>query len=193
MFKPTLAHYGAPLLGLLLLLSSCKKETTPRPNAYLALNYPEQEYKTYENSFHHFTFDLNKNASVKELKSTAFEVHYPQMKATVFMNYKTVNNNLEALLKDAQKLTYEHFIKADEIIEQPFMNEKDRVFGMFYHVGGNAATNVQFYATDSVKNFVVASLYFYAKPNFDSILPASAYIQKDMRQMLESLKWEQNK
>lgn len=193
MFKQTLAHCGAPLLGLLLLLSSCKKETTPRPNAYLALNYPEQEYKTYENSFHHFTFDLNKNASVKELKSTAFEVHYPQMKATVFMNYKTVNNNLEALLKDAQKLTYEHFIKADEIIEQPFMNEKDRVFGMFYHVGGNAATNVQFYATDSVKNFVVASLYFYAKPNFDSILPASAYIQKDMRQMLESLKWEQNK
>ncbi|MBB1148712.1 gliding motility lipoprotein GldD [Myroides sp. NP-2] len=190
MFHKTSARYSAAFLGLLLALGSCKKETTPKPNAYLALNYPTQEYKTYENSYHHFTFDLNKNATAKELKSTAFEIHYPEMKATIFMNYKTVDNNLDVLLKDAQKLTYEHFIKADEIIEQPFLNEKDRVFGMFYHVGGNAATNVQFYATDSVKNFVVASLYFYAKPNFDSILPASHYIQQDMRQMLESLKWE---
>lgn len=193
MFHKTFTLYGVAFLGLLLTLGSCKKESTPRPNAYLALNYPEPTYQSYEHSFHHFTFDLNKNASVKELKPTAFEVHYPQMKATIFMNYKTVDNNLDALLKDAQKLTYEHFIKADEIVEQPFVNEKDRVYGMFYHVGGDAATNVQFYATDSVKNFVVASLYFYAKPNFDSILPASHYIQEDMRQMLESLKWEQPK
>lgn len=190
MFQKTFAYYGVALLGVLLTLGSCKKETTPKPTAYLALEYPKQEYQRYENSYHHFTFDLNKNASVKEIKSTAFEVHYPQMKATIFMNYKTVDNNLDALLKDAQKLTYEHFIKADEIIEQPYLNEEDRVYGMFYHVGGNAATNVQFYATDSVKNFVVASLYFYAKPNFDSILPASHYIQQDMRQMLESLRWE---
>ncbi|MGG5507693.1 MULTISPECIES: gliding motility lipoprotein GldD [unclassified Myroides] len=190
MFHKTLSLYGIAFLGLFLTLGSCKKESTPRPNAYLALNYPEPSYQKYENSYHHFTFDLNKNASVKELKPTAFEVHYPQMKATIFMNYKTVDNNLDALLKDAQKLTYEHFIKADEIVEQPFINAEDRVYGMFYHVGGDAATNVQFYATDSVKNFVVASLYFYAKPNFDSILPASHYIQQDMRQMLESLQWE---
>lgn len=193
MFQKTFAYYGLAFLGALLALGSCKKETTPRPHAYLALEYPKQEYQRYENSYHHFTFDLNKNASVKEIKSTAFEVHYPQMKATIFMNYKTVDNNLDALLKDAQKLTYEHFIKADEIIEQPYLNNEDHVYGMFYHVGGNAATNVQFYATDSVKNFVVASLYFYAKPNFDSILPASHYIQQDMRQMLESLRWEQVK
>jgi len=193
MFKHPTTLYSAIVLGTMLTLVSCKKEATPKPNAYLALNYPAQEYKTYTNSYHHFTFDLNKTAEVKELKSTAFEVHYPEMKATIFLNYKTVNNNLDALLKDAQKLTYEHFIKADEIVEQPFINSKDRVYGMFYNVEGDAATNVQFYATDSVKNFVVASLYFYAKPNFDSILPASHYIQQDMRQILESIKWEQPK
>lgn len=193
MFKHPATLYSAIVLGTVLTLVSCKKEATPKPNAYLALNYPAQEYKTYTNSYHHFTFDLNKTAEVKELKSTAFEVHYPEMKATIFLNYKTVDNNLDALLKDAQKLTYEHFIKADEIVEQPFINSKDRVYGMFYNVEGDAATNVQFYATDSVKNFVVASLYFYAKPNFDSILPASHYIQQDMRQILESIKWEQPK
>lgn len=175
----------------LLFFASCSKNSTPKPNAYLALNYPEAKYSTYKNSFHNFTFDLNSLATVKEVKPTAFEIYYPSMNATVFLNFKTVtNDNLDGLLKDAQKLTYEHFIKADEIVEQPYLNDDEKVFGMFYNVKGNAATNVQFYATDSTKNFLTASLYFYAQPNFDSILPATHYIQKDMRQMLESLKWE---
>ncbi len=175
----------------LLFFASCSKNNTPKPNAYLALNYPEAKYSTYKNSFHNFTFDLNNLAAVKEVKPTAFEIHYPLMKATVFLNFKTVtNDNLDALLKDAQKLTYEHFIKADEIVEQPYLNDDEKVFGMFYNVKGNAATNVQFYATDSTKNFLTASLYFYAQPNFDSILPAAQYIQEDMRQILESLRWE---
>jgi gliding motility-associated lipoprotein GldD len=58
---------------------------------------------------------------------------------------------------------------------------------MFYQVGGNAATNAQFYVTDSTRNFVTASMYFYSKPNFDSILPAADYIKNDMKQMIESL------
>ena len=112
------------------------------------------------------------------------------MKATVFLNYMPVANNIEALLTDAQKLTYDHVIKADQITEQPFLNFDNKVYGMFYEVGGNAATNVQFYATDSTNNFMLGSLYFYAKPNYDSILPAVDYIKKDIRKIIETLKWE---
>jgi hypothetical protein len=32
------------------------------------------------------------------------------------------NNNINVLLRDAQKLTYEHVIKADDILEQPYLN-----------------------------------------------------------------------
>ncbi|MDM1503320.1 gliding motility lipoprotein GldD [Myroides marinus] len=174
---------------LLTLFTACKEESTPKPNAFLALDYPTPEYTEYSNP-NGFEFIQNKWSSIKENKSNSLEIHYPQMKATIFINYKPVEGNLNLLLKDAQKLTYEHFVKADEIIEQPFVNPKDRVYGMFYNVQGNAATNVQFYATDSVKNFVVASLYFYAKPNFDSILPAAEYVKKDMRTLLETLKWK---
>jgi hypothetical protein len=42
------------------------------------------------------------------------------MKATIYLTYKPVNNNINVLLRDAQKLTYEHVIKADDILEQPF-------------------------------------------------------------------------
>jgi len=112
------------------------------------------------------------------------------MKATVYLTYKPVQNNLEKLLIDAQKLTYEHAIKANDIAEQPYINPNSKVYGMFYQVGGNAATNAQFYATDSTRNFVTASMYFYSKPNFDSILPAADYIKNDMKQIIESIKWK---
>jgi gliding motility-associated lipoprotein GldD len=57
------------------------------------------------------------------------------MKA-IYLTYKPVNNNINALLRDAQKLTYEHVIKADDILEQPFKSAK-KVYGMFYQVDGN--------------------------------------------------------
>jgi gliding motility-associated lipoprotein GldD len=112
------------------------------------------------------------------------------MKATLYLNYKPVRGDIKLLLRDAQKLTYEHVIKADDIVEQPFLNKDKKVFGMFYSVSGNAATNAQFYATDSIKNFIDCSVYFYAKPNFDSIMPATDYVKKDMRRLMESLKWK---
>jgi gliding motility-associated lipoprotein GldD len=61
---------------------------------------------------------------------------------------------------------------------------------MFYEVGGNAASQSQFYVTDSINHFITGSLYFYAKPNYDSILPAANYLQKDIKRIMESLEWK---
>jgi gliding motility-associated lipoprotein GldD len=61
---------------------------------------------------------------------------------------------------------------------------------MFYRVNGNAATNSQFYATDSVKHFITGSVYFHAKPNFDSVMPASSYVRDDMQRLMETLNWK---
>ncbi|MVX36495.1 gliding motility lipoprotein GldD [Myroides sp. LoEW2-1] len=174
------------------LLLSCKNESLPKPKAFLALEYPVQEYSTFESQTRSFSFDKNKIASVKEVKADAIEIHYPQMKATIYLNYKRIDKNLDKLFKDAQKLTYEHFIKADDIIEQPYINPNDKVYGMFYSLQGDAATNVQFYVTDSVKNFLTASLYFYATPNYDSIYPAKEYIRSDMQHIIETLKWRKD-
>ena len=113
------------------------------------------------------------------------------MKGSIFITYKEVNHNLEELLADAQKLSYEHVVKADNITEQPFINEKDKVYGMFYEVLGDAASQAQFYATDSTRHFLTGSLYFRVKPNYDSIYPAAIYLQKDIRRILESLRWKE--
>jgi gliding motility-associated lipoprotein GldD len=177
------------LLTFAISVISCKNETIPKPASYLRLDYPIAEYKNYENDCH-YTFVINSNAIITEKGDCNFEITYPKMKATIYLSYKPVNNNIKLLLQDAQKLTYEHVIKADDILEQPYINKEKRVFGMFYQVDGNAATNTQFYVTDSTKNFVTGSVYFYAKPNFDSIMPAASYIKNDVQNLMESLKWK---
>jgi gliding motility-associated lipoprotein GldD len=188
------------LIAMLLLFSSCNEETTPKPNAYLRLEYPEAKYKTEDIAKMPFTFDRNtlgENLRTKTLKaattSYGVTVEYPKLKGSIYLTYKAVENNPEHLrtfLRDAQNFTQEHTQKADEIVEQPYENTERKVYGMFYEVGGNAASQSQFYVTDSINHFLVGSLYFYAKPNYDSILPAADYLQKDIKQIMESIKWK---
>ncbi|WP_112113115.1 gliding motility lipoprotein GldD [Flavobacterium aciduliphilum] len=183
------SFFGILLLLISSFFVSCKDEVLPKPTSQLRLEYPVATYAAFENECP-FTFNMNENAVIKGEKDCGFTINYPKMKATIYLTYKPVNHNLEKLLKDAQKLTYEHVIKADDILEQPYINPNKKVYGMFYRVSGNAATNAQFYVTDSVKHFLTGSVYFYAKPNFDSILPAADYIRNDMQTLMETLKWK---
>ncbi|MCD0473518.1 gliding motility lipoprotein GldD [Flavobacterium sp. EDS] len=168
---------------------SCKDDVVPKPASYLRLDYAEAKYVNFENQCP-FAFEINADAVIKGEKDCGFMISYPKMKATIYLTYKPVNNDINKLLKDAQKLTYEHVIKADDILEQPYLNPDKKAYGMFYQVDGNAATNSQFYITDSIKHFVTGSVYFYAKPNFDSIMPAASYIKNDMQHLMETIKWK---
>lgn len=174
---------------LLFFANGCKNEVVPKPASQLRLDYPIAKYAQFSNHCP-FEFEINEEAIIKEDKNCGFSIQYPKMKATIYLTYKKVDGNLKDLLKDAQKLTYEHVIKADDILEQPYVNPNKKVYGMFYRVDGNAATNSLFYATDSTKHFVTGSIYFYAKPNFDSIMPAASYVKNDMQRLLETLKWK---
>lgn len=184
-------HFKAVVLVFLalVLFSSCKKEVLPKPQSYLRLDYPMANYMHFENQCP-FAFDMNSKAVIKGEKDCGFTITYSKMKATIYLTYKPVNNNLNKLLRDAQKLTFEHVIKADDILEQPYLNPEKKVYGMFYQVDGNAATNSQFYLTDSTRHFITGSVYFYAKPNFDSIMPAASYIKNDMQHLMETLSWK---
>lgn len=178
------------LAVIVLALSSCKEEVLPKPMASLRLDYPEATYTTFNEVSCPFTFQMNSSGKVKQEKNCDLSIHYPKMKATIYLSFKPVNNNITMLLRDAQTLTYKHVVKADDIVEQPFLNKKENVYGMFYTVNGNAATNAQFYLTDSTRYFVDCSVYFYAKPNYDSIMPAASYLRNDLQNMMESFKWK---
>ncbi len=184
-----------------LLITACSQNTTPKPNAYLRLDYPKPIYKIYSNKELPFWFNKNELAQpVDILKRKAqnndlgINIHYPNsIKATIYLTYKPVGNDSLTLidyLRDAQNITQKHTQKADEISMQPYENKKEKVYGMFYEVGGNAASQSQFYLTDSITHFVTGSLYFYAKPNYDSLLPAANYLKNDIKQIMESFRWK---
>lgn len=176
---------------------SCGDNPLPKPQAYLRLEYPKAKYKLV-NSPLPFVFD--KNILAKPIDSInisgltkGIDISYPSLKATIYLTYKEVNStNLNSLLRDAQTLTQKHTIKADEIKQKEFLNGEHNVYGMFYEVGGDAASQSQFYVTDSTNHFLSGSLYFYTKPNYDSIYPASEYLKKDIKHLMESIKWKNN-
>ncbi|MGV6832769.1 MAG: gliding motility lipoprotein GldD, partial [bacterium] len=127
----------------------------------------------------------------RDQKVKGVDLNYPQMKGTIYITYKKIEqNNLRSFLIDAQAITQKHTIKANEIVEQPYIDEENRIFGMFYEVGGDAASQSQFYVTDSLNHFVTGSLYFYAKPNYDSILPAAYYLRNDIKHVMETIRWQ---
>ncbi len=177
------------LVGLLLLVWGCGEDPLPKPRAMLRLEYPQKAYRVLESDCP-FRFEYNQMAARQFRGDCNLVLDYPEMKGSVFISYKPVEGNLRSLLSDAQKLSYEHVVKADNIVEQPYINPEEEVYGMFYEVRGDAASQSQFYVTDSTDHFVTGSLYFYAKPNYDSILPAAVYLQNDIRRIMESLRWK---
>ncbi|HNL66261.1 MAG TPA: hypothetical protein PKL81_14295, partial [Ferruginibacter sp.] len=73
---------------------------------------------------------------------------------------------------------------------------KDSVFrtpngvsGVFFRVGGNAATARQFFVSDTTKHFFRGALYFEATPNADSIRPVVDFLQKDIDHLLQTFRW----
>lgn len=180
-----------------LLCFSCREDPVPKPKALLRLDYPKAEYKDIQTDLP-FTFEKNTLAQrIKKIKMDAksnsfgVNVEYPSLKGTIYLTYiKVTEDNLIPLIRDSQNLTQEHTQKANAIEGDFYENKDHKVFGMFYEVGGNAASQAQFYVTDSVNHFLNGSLYFYAKPNYDSILPAADYLKKDIKRLMETLKWK---
>ncbi|BAO75835.1 gliding motility protein GldD [Winogradskyella sp. PG-2] len=174
----------------------CGEDPLPKPKALLRLEYPEANYKKASIPLP-FTFEKNElTESIGSVKTSGdaigVDVKYPSLKATIFLTYKKVeNDNINNLLRDAQNLTQKHTIKADEIAQNEFLNLENKVYGMIYEIGGDAASQSQFYVTDSLNHFVSGSLYFYAKPNYDSIYPASEYLKKDIKHIMESIRWKE--
>lgn len=178
------------LLFILTSFVSCNEDVLPKPKAYLSLTYPEKSYKKLALE-RPYSFEVLKNTTVINEANNWLKIKYPNLKASIDITYRPINNNLKELLTEAEKLVFKHTVKAEQIIPKDFVNPEKRIFGSLYEITGNAASQIQFHITDSTNNFLKGSLYFYAKPNYDSILPAVAYIKEDILHLVETLEWEQ--
>jgi gliding motility-associated lipoprotein GldD len=176
-------------VGVFLMLLSCGDSPLPKPSSYLRLDYPNANYKRLDLKIP-YQFEHAERTVIIQKQNNWVDLYYPDMKATLVMTYRPVNENLRDLFVDAEKLTFKHMIKADDIQSLPYENPVSKVYGRVFEVFGNAATQIQFHATDSTNNFLTGALYFYAKPNYDSILPAVHHLKKDIVHLMETLEWK---
>lgn len=169
---------------------SCKEEVLPKPRAQLRLEYQNPEYSTIQSDCP-FHFDVSSATKAVVNKKCWVNLEYSALKASVNMTYRPVEGNLEELLREAEKLTFNHTVKADGISSRPYANVDHKVYGSIFEVTGNAASPLQFHVTDSLNHFITGAVYFDVQPNYDSIRPAIQYIEKDIVKLVESLEWKQ--
>lgn len=179
-----------PLTIVVLIQTSCAtEEYQPKPKAFLRLDYANANYKTVDTDCP-YSFETPDNTTVNFNEKCWVNIKYPNLNASLNITYRSVKNNLPELLREAEKLTYNHTIKADNIISNNYENTKSKKYGALREVIGNAASSLQFHLTDSTNHFITGALYFEAKPNYDSILPAVKYIEKDIQHLMETLNWK---
>ncbi|MGZ5248221.1 MAG: gliding motility lipoprotein GldD, partial [Flavitalea sp.] len=117
-------------------------------------------------------------------------IDFPQLNGRIYISYKsTKQNNYDKLVEDAFKMTYKHSTKATEIRDS-LMNTESGVSGVFFSVGGNAATAKQFFLTDTTNHFIRGALYFDASPNADSLSVVNRFLEEDMKHLINTFRWK---
>lgn len=182
---------------------SCQTNYTPKGAGYFRIDFPtEKTYTTYKNPTCPFIFDYANNFGEIEYDNNDlkeqhehpcwFNINYKDYNAKIYLSYSdiTPENSLEKLIKDSYKLTFKHAIKADYIDETILRGDAENVTGILYDVGGNAASGVQFFLTDSTQHFIRGSLYFNTAPNIDSLAPAIQYFRNEVLHVIKTLRWQ---
>lgn len=182
---------NALLACFAIVLISCGKDPLPKPSGELRLEYPAATYQRSPDgcaySFEYSTFAKLTDA---EKKPCWYYLTYPQMKAKVFITYFPIENNFSLHVKEAEKMVYDHTIRASAIDAQFFEYKDKKVYGNFYELKGQTASNLQFFITDSTRNFVMGYLYFNTRPKPDSLAPAVDYVKKDLMRLIDTFEWK---
>lgn len=175
------------------MLSACDDENfSPKPRGYFRIELPSAEYENLGMDLP-YEFNINKNAKwdpSKKLKDWG-DVYYPNLKARLKLTYSPIGErSLNNLLYEGHQMAYEHTRKADGIEELMIHIPQNNVHGTIFKIAGDAATNTQFYVTDSTNHFLRGVVYFFATPNADSLRPLNDFMLGEAKQLIESLEWQ---
>ncbi len=178
---------------------SCNSPFTPKPRGYFRLSFPSHQYQQFNQPGYPYSFEYPVYAKI--VKDTSFfddkpenpywiNIDFPQFNGRIYISYKQVGkNSFDKLRDDAYKLTYKHTYKATSI-DDSLMQTPLGIHGVFFKVGGNAATAKQFFVSDTNKNFLRGALYFDAAPNEDSLGIVNQFLQEDMNHLINTFQWK---
>jgi gliding motility-associated lipoprotein GldD len=197
---------------------SCNSNYTQKPKGYFKIDFPQHAYRVFDSAGFPFSFEYPVYAKIVQ-DSTLFEdqpenrywinIDFPQFNGRIYASYIAIGsksrfkvhnakgeyvdsfgvNTFDRLISSSYKLTFKHTLKASSIEDSAFTTPNN-VEGIYFKVGGNAATANQFLVTDSVKHFLRGALYFDAAPNEDSLGIVNEFLRQDMNHLINTLKWK---
>lgn len=188
------------VLAFCISLLACNETYTPKPEGYPRIKFPEKSYQVYDNNHCPFIFDIPTYSRIirdslyfeEQVESPCWlNLQFDQLNGTVHLSYKHINNRVDLikLLEENHQLTYKHSTRADFIDERLIQTSHD-VSGVWFDVGGDAASSVQFFLTDSVQHFIRGALYFNAPSNSDSLAPAIHFLKEDITHLIDTFEWK---
>ena len=199
-------------------LAACNSNYIPKPRGYFKVDLPNHEYVTFEEPGYPYRFEYPAYAKVVKDSSYFGEapenpwwinIDFPGFNGRIYVSYNVIGgratykvknaagayadsiavNTFSNLIDGSYKLTYKHGSKASSI-EDSLLSTTKGVHGIYFRVGGNAATANQFFLTDSVRHFIRGALYFDTTPNEDSLRPVNDFLMKDMLHLIETFEWK---
>lgn len=205
------------ILALAVVLFSCNSPFTPKPRSYFQISLPEKKYQLFDQPGYPYSFEypvygtINKDSSLFDANPDNpywINIDFPQFAGRVYLSYKTVGGNsvykiktsggykdstvrntFEGLREEAFKMSFKHSVKANSI-EDSLFRTPNQVSGVYFTVGGNAATANQFFVTDTTLHFLRGALYFDASPNADSLAPVNEFLKEDMKHIISTFRWK---
>lgn len=205
------------LIAFCLFLPACNSTYTSKKTGYFKIDFPERKYISFQKDGFPYTFEYPAYAQVVK-DSTYFDqdiqnlywvnIDFPQFSSRIFLSYKAIGdkstykvkqadgsykdslgtNVFDLMVNDAFKLTNKNESIASSIKDSLF-HTQNGITGVFFRVGGNAATAKQFFMSDTTKNFFRGALYFDVTPNADSLKPVLDFLQKDIDHLINTFKW----
>ena len=181
----------------LVIAFSCDRQPNPlpKPRGYFRIDLPEKAYvkvdtiEKYSFECPEYAFITNDRYSPDEKNWVNIEM--PQFKGSIHLTHKPVDGNLAEYLEDVHTMVTKHLQKANGVRDSLTVNDEHRVYGLFIEMDGKGvATPMQFYLTDSTKNFVRGALYFNFKPDNDSMQPVINFIREDIDHLINTFEWK---
>ena len=215
--KESTVNSALCILIFILFIAACNGEYTPKPKGYFKIEFPSHQYQEFDQPGYPFKFeypsysDISRDSAGLDIDpGTPYSINIdvPRFNARIYLSYKSIGgksiykvksangykdslglNTFDNLRNEAYVMANKHSIKASSIQDSVF-NTPSGASGVFFFIGGNAATSTQFYVTDSVRHFFRGSLYFNAAPNEDSLSPVIRFLSEDIKHLVNTLQWK---
>lgn len=191
------------LICTVILFFSCDKDPVflPKPRMYPKITFPEGDTKTFETSYCNMTFEYPSYAEPekdryffegKPIDPCWFNIQFKDLAGTLYCSYIPIEDraHYDKLINDSFRLVEEHNTKAN-FRQEEYIENSHGVGGLYFTLGGEVATNMQYVLTDTTTHFFRASLYFNSKVRPDSIKPIYEFVKADVDKMIESFKWKE--